>query len=188
MGVCCSRRQSPGSVRSNIEFPQLYPLFPYGIYGLGKPDLQVAVDTWLYGAEIPEQRQNMCWHQDPIFCARLGRSEEAAALTSERMSDAPTRFPTFWGIGHDWTPDLDHPGAGSIALQEMLMQTDGRVIRLFPAWPADWNVSFRLHAPYQTIVEGEFTEGRLRNLRVTPEERANDIIIHEPGRPDGAEA
>jgi hypothetical protein len=170
--------------RSNIEFPQLYPLFPYGVYGLGKPDLQVAIDTWRYGAEIPEQRLNLCWHQDPIFCARLGLTAEAAALTVERMADAPTRFPAFWGIGHDWTPDLDHPGAGAVALQEMLLQTDDRAIRLFPAWPAAWDVSFRLHAPYQTILEGELRGGTLLYLRITPAERQQDIVMMTPLKED----
>jgi hypothetical protein len=162
---------------SNIEFPQLYPLFPYGLTGLGKPDDDVALNTWRYGAEMPEQRWNHCWHQDPIFCARLGLTEEAAALTSERMADAPARFPAFWGIGHDWTPDLDHPGVCAIALQEMLMQTDGRVIRLFPAWPKKWDVSFRLHAPYQTVVEGEYRDGSLVSLTVIPVERLADVIF-----------
>jgi len=163
--------------RSNIEFPQLYPLFPYGLTGLDRPDYEVALNTWRYGAEIPEQRWNICWHQDPIFCARLGLAEEAADLTSARMADAPTRFPAFWGVGHDWIPDLDHPGAGGVAMQEMLMQTSGREIRLLPAWPKNWDVSFRLHAPYQTVVEGEYRGGQMVSLRVTPPERALDVIF-----------
>jgi len=126
---------------------------------------------------MPEQRWNLCWHQDPIFCARLGLAEEAGRLTSERMADAPTRFPAFWGIGHDWTPDLDYPGAGAIALQEMSMQTSGREIRLLPAWPKEWDVSFRLHAPFQTVVEGDFKNGTLVSLNVTPAERLADVIL-----------
>ncbi|MBD0320245.1 MAG: hypothetical protein ICV87_07925 [Gemmatimonadetes bacterium] len=34
-------------------------------------------------------------------------------------------------------------------------QTDGRKIYLLPAWPQDWQASFKLHAPYNTVVEGK---------------------------------
>ena len=39
-----------------------------------------------------------------------------------------------------------------IGLQEMLLQTDGKNL-LFPAWPKDQDVHFKLHAPYNTTVE-----------------------------------
>ncbi|HEY4149049.1 MAG TPA: DUF5703 domain-containing protein, partial [Chitinophagaceae bacterium] len=32
----------------NSEIPQLYPVFPWGIYGVGKPDLDIAVNTYKY--------------------------------------------------------------------------------------------------------------------------------------------
>jgi hypothetical protein len=162
--------------RSNNELPQLYPLFPYKLTGIGKPDFETALNTWRYGQGEYSVLRNMCWHQDPIFCARLGLIDEAAHLTSERLADAPTRFPAFWGMGHDWTPDLDHPGVGAIALQEMLVQTDGREIRLLPAWPKDWDVSFRLNLPFQTVVEGEYRNGSWIALNFTPESRRQDIV------------
>ena len=40
-----------------------------------------------------------------------------------------------------------------IGLQEMLLQTNGEQILLFPAWPKEWNVHFKLHAPGETTVE-----------------------------------
>ena len=68
-------------------------------------------------------------------------------------------------------------GGSMIGLQEMLMQTDGKVIRLFAAWPKDWDVDFKLHAPYQTIVEGVLRDGKIETLKVTPESRRKDIIL-----------
>ena len=64
-----------------------------------------------------------------------------------------------------------------IGLQEMLMQTDDKKIYLFPAWPKEWNVSFKLHAPYNTSVEGGFKDGKVVNLKVTPESRRQDLQI-----------
>jgi hypothetical protein len=64
-----------------------------------------------------------------------------------------------------------------IALQRMLMQCDGDTIRLVPAWPQDWNASFKLHAPKNTTVEGRVENGKLTDLKVTPESRRKDVAI-----------
>lgn len=66
-----------------------------------------------------------------------------------------------------------------IGLQEMLMQTSENEIRLLPAWPEDWDVDFRLHAPENTIVEGSVRNGEIQDLNVTPEQRLADVIIGE---------
>ena len=50
---------------------------------------------------------------------------------------------------------------------------------LFPAWPCSkWSVSFKLHAPKRTVVEGSYnhTTGVLA-LRVDPESRRPDLKI-----------
>jgi len=65
-----------------------------------------------------------------------------------------------------------------IGLQEMLMQTDGRKIYLLPAWPKDWNATFKLHAPYQTTIEGRIKNGVIEDLKVTPAERLSDVIVY----------
>ena len=63
-----------------------------------------------------------------------------------------------------------------IGLQEMLLQTNGEQIYLLPAWPRDWDVDFKLLAPYQTTIEGSVRNGKLVDLAVTPEKRREDII------------
>jgi hypothetical protein len=76
----------------------------------------------------------------------------------------------------DGTPDNDH-GANSVnALQTMLLQSDGKKIYLLPAWPEDWDVSFRLCATDNTTVECEYHEGRVQSLKVTPVSRCADIV------------
>ncbi len=162
---------------NNQELTQLYPVFPYGIYGVGKPDLDVAINTWKYGYDLPIQKNHISWHQDAIFCARLGLTDEAASITIKKLMDSDRRFPTFWGPGHDWVPDHNWGGSGMIGLQEMLIQTDGKKILLFPAWPKDWNVSFKLHAPYNTTIEGVLKEGKLQYLEILPVSRKSDLLI-----------
>jgi hypothetical protein len=162
---------------NNQEIPQLYPVYPWGMYGIGKPDLEVAINTWKYGTDLPIQKNYVSWHQDAIFCARLGLTDEAAAITIKKLQDSERRFPTFWGPGHDWVPDHNWGGSGMIGLQEMLMQTVDNKIYLFPAWPKEWDVSFKLHAPYNTTVEGVLEDGKLVNIKVTPESRRSDLEI-----------
>ena len=162
---------------NNQEIPQLYPVYPWGLYGLGKPDLDIAINTWKYGTDRPNQKNYISWHQDAIFCARLGLTDEAAAITIKKLQDSPRRFPTFWGPGHDYVPDHNWGGSGMIGLQEMLMQTNGDQIMLFPSWPKEWNVNFKLHAPKNTTVECTLKDGKITRLKVTPESRSKDLIM-----------
>lgn len=162
---------------SNVESTQFYTVFPWGIHGIGKPGLDVALNSWKYDTLAIKFRSGMGWKQDNIFAARLGLTKEAAELTTVKLKDSGRRFPAFWGPGFDWTPDHNWGGSGMIGLQEMLMQVDDKKIYLFPAWPKDWDVHFKLHAPYNTTVEGILKNGKVENLKVIPEERKKDIIL-----------
>ena len=88
------------------------------------------------------------------------------------------RFPAFWYMDNafDQDPDIDHGGSAMIQLQEMLLQTLGNEIRPFPAWPKNWNVQFKLHAPENTIVKGEWKNGKMTSMDVLPVERQNSIV------------
>jgi len=124
----------------------------------------------------------------------LGLAREAARLMSINFNDqfigwndnvdpqAPwparprARFPAFWECKMDGTPDNDH-GANSVnSLQSMLLQSDGRKIYLLPAWPEDWDVSFKLWANDNTTVECVYRAGKVRSLKVTPAARRADVI------------
>ena len=161
---------------NNIETPQLYPVFPWGIFGVGKPGLDTAINTWYYDSLAVKFRSTVGWKQDNIFAARLGLKGEAAKLTGLKLRNSQKRFPTFWGPGFDWTPDHNHGGTGMIGLQEMLLQTDGNKIFLFPAWPKNIDVHFKLHAPLNTTIEVTLQNGQINQLEITPKERATDII------------
>lgn len=162
---------------NNAESPQLYPVFPWGIYGVGKPGLDTAINTYQLDTDVLKFRSHIGWKQDNIFAAKLGLTEEAARLTILKLKDSGRRFPAFWGPGYDWTPDHNWGGSGMIGLQEMLMQCDGAKIMLFPAWPKTWDVHFKLHAPYQTTVEGTLKNGKVESLKVMPEVRTKDIML-----------
>ena len=159
----------------NFECPQFYPLFPFDRFVLGRDDMALFRNTWKHGKFAKNMVQS--WHQDGIFFARMGMTEAAADYNTRKLENSPRRFPTFWGPGHDWVPDHNWGGSGMSGLQEMLMQTFGRRILLLPAWPKEWNVDFKLHAPYQTTVEGKVVGGKVVQLTVTPEARRKDVEI-----------
>ncbi len=161
---------------NNTETPQLYPIFPYGIFGLTKTGLDTAINTYWYDTLAVKFRSHVGWKQDNIFAARLGLTEEAKRLTLLKLANGKQRFPAFWGPGFDWTPDHNYGGSAMIGLQEMLLQTDGKKILLFPAWPKDWNVHFKLHAPFKTTVEVIYKNGKIKKLEVLPKEREKDVL------------
>lgn len=203
----------------NMEMPHLYPVYPFHLYGVGLPDLELARDAFQHGDTCSaKQKNHFCWYQSGLFAARLGLIETArdyalAKFLHPRHPDPverngwatqkalspwelrwarddweKPRYPAFWdGLTFCGRPDMDHGGAAMAQLQEMLLQTPGDPsspegsagagkLHLFPAWPADWDVDFKLHAPRRTVVEGSLRGGVLQSLKVTPESRAKDVV------------
>lgn len=159
---------------SNGENPESYVAFPYRLFGVGKPNLKLAQDTFM-ARRFP---QDTCWGQDGTQSSILGLTSVAKRAVIAEFSDyGDQRFPWFWKAGHDWIPDLDNGGSGMITLQNMLMQCDGRRIQLLPAWPTDWTADFKLYAPLHTTVEGHIENGKVTNLRVNPASRSKDIVV-----------
>lgn len=193
--ACVAVAESYDKIGNPNEFTQLYTLFPFHIYGTGLPDKEIALNTWNYGADNEAiQKEFMCWKYSNIAVARLGLAEEAKKYAVNKFLYPPVvpfmsvgygdcgrfkaRFPAFWvTYPFDHFPDMDHGGCSMIGLQEMLMQTPGDRIILFPAWPKDWDVDFKLHAPGQTVVEVSYRSGKIQSLHVSPVERRADIII-----------
>jgi hypothetical protein len=162
---------------ANAENPPLYAVFPYRLFGVGKPDLEIGIATW----ERREVKTTGCWSQDPIDAAMLGLTNEAMRDVVKNVTDFNTtcRFPVFWDAGHDWLPDLDHGGVIMTALQRMLLQADEGKIYLMPAWPRSWNARFKLRTLDNTTLSGQITNGEVVWLKTNPSSRAEDVIICE---------
>ena len=162
--------------KTNKENPELYAVFPFRVYGLGKPDLERARNTFFARLHASHD----CWSQDDIHAAFLGLTDVAKEYVSMRAAPAShsdSRFPGFWNAFHDWVPDMDHGGVLQLALQSMLMQCEGKRILLLPAWPKEWDVEFKLHAPFRTVVEGKVVAGEILELKVTPPQRKADVVV-----------
>ncbi|MGN1250260.1 MAG: DUF5703 domain-containing protein [Candidatus Spyradocola sp.] len=144
----------------NCELPQLYRAFPYSPRGLTAAERSACIAAYRDPALTGEQRYTFGWHQNGIFAARLGLTEEALRILRDKLADAPRRFPAFWGPGHDWTPDHNHGGSALIQLQEMLLQeTTTGDVTLLPAWDRSIDVTFRLWLPGRKAVTGALQNG-----------------------------
>jgi len=176
---CISPAQGYARIQ-NTEIPQLYPVFPWGEYGLGLPNLTFATNTYFYDTETQDFHKNEGWTQIPIWMARMGLTTQAKNMTLDRWSDSTKyRFPIFKGPHYDWVPDINHYGAASIALQEMILQTfvmNNTQIRIGGAWPREWDVKFKLHAPFNTTVMGRITNGATKDLKIEPKSRLKDVV------------
>lgn len=171
---------------------EMYAYWPYRFVGATQPGtLQLARDTW---ATVPEDRARLCkqdysWMANVVNMAALAWPEEARKRAVYKMANiaAPqARFPAFFGPGHDWLPDHNWGGSGMTGIQEMLLAPQPGAhgkLYLFPGWPRDWDVDFKLHAPGSTTVEARLAKGRLVSLKVAPESRSRDIVnlIEHPG-------
>jgi alpha-L-fucosidase 2 len=190
---------NPG--REICESPELYSIYPFRQVCLGKDSLiQLARQSFslrtvsIDGTADGQGVETGGWQSAPVQAAYLGLSREAARLASINFNDQfiawhdnvpkdkpfpnrpRARFPAFWECKMDGTPDNDH-GANSVnTLQSMLLQSDGKKIFLLPAWPEEWDVNFKLHAPFNTTVECEYRDGKIQSLKVTPESRRADIV------------
>jgi hypothetical protein len=161
-----------GPIR-NSENPELYAVFPFRLFGLGKRDLAMARETF----ERRRFKRSVGWTQDAIQAAYLGLTGTAARYVVQNFttSHKGSRFPAFWGPNFDWVPDQDHGNAAALALQSMLLQAEGKRLLVLPAWPKNWDVEFKLRAPMETTVQGVFRAGKLEKLNVTPEQRQADV-------------
>lgn len=163
----------------NMENPELYAVFPYRLFGIGKAGLETGRATF----ERRRFKGTGGWRQDAIQAACLGLTSLAAEYVMRNFTTyhRGSRFPAFWGPNFDWIPDQDHGSVAMIALQRMLIQADGKKILLFPAWPRNWDVEFKLRAPMNTVVECVYGDGEVKYIKVTPERRARDIVMFPTG-------
>jgi alpha-L-fucosidase 2 len=160
--------------KQNVENPELYAVYPFRLFGIGKPDIDLAIRA----LDARTDRGHFGWRQDDIFMALLGLTDQVKSGLVERASrwNENRRFPAFWGPNYDWTPDQDHGGVLTKTLQVMLLQCEDRQIRILPAWPSDWDVTFKLHAPFNTTLDGTARQGKIERLAVSPKSRIVDIV------------
>lgn len=161
----------------NSENTELYAVHPFRLYGMGKPGLEQAQAT--YAAR--KHKCNSGWCQGIIDAAMLNQTEDAKSQVVSRAAvTSMFRFRGFAGHMQDYEPSLDHFAFMRTGMHYMLLQPvdDAKQsVLLFPAWPAEWDVDVKLHAPLSTTIEAACINGTLTKFIVTPKSREADITI-----------
>jgi hypothetical protein len=104
--------------KQKAENGELYPVFPFRLYGLGHGTEDIVLAT-MENRTSKNSFDYKCWTQDQIHWAYSGDANEARDGLIHRFRHASTqcRFPLYGSQGPDSCPDFDHFGAGSTALQ-----------------------------------------------------------------------
>jgi len=167
---------------SNVENTELYTVHPYRLYTAAKSnqaDLQLAKNTYNNMRFLTD----VGWNQVAMDAALLGLANQAKELVLKRAAVGPApgyRFPVYAPHCYDYPPSADHYAVMTNAVTYMLMQTIDDVnqgVVLFPGWPCSWDVTFKIHAPMNTIIEGSLLDGKLLYLDVVPENRKKFVKI-----------
>jgi hypothetical protein len=181
---------SPGSSLParghNHENSGLYAVWPFRQFGVEKPDLPLALDTYAH-------RPHPCnhnWCQDIADAALLNSSAIDIANQIQQRALAPPardqdgtlwRFEGFSQHYEDYAPAVDHISMLRIAMHLTLLQPlddAAQSILLFPSWPVQlWDVSFKLHGPLNTTIEAACVGGKLVKLVVQPAERKGAVKV-----------
>lgn len=129
-------------IRRNGENPELYCIFPYGLFLENEEDLAIAKRTY----QNRDNKVNSGWTQDLIQAALLGLRNECYNMLYERSCavNPDYVFPAFWGPNCDWVPDQDHGTSASAGLILTLLQSKGENAEFLPAWPKNVDVAFKL--------------------------------------------
>ncbi|MFV1967934.1 MAG: DUF5703 domain-containing protein [Pirellulaceae bacterium] len=155
----------------NFENPALYRLFPFGLSGgIGSGDHGRAVRTF-------EQRifpAMQSWSMDAIWAARLGLRDQACSLLARHTkkwnrfryggwdSGNSTVFPDNLAV----VPYFDGAGVACFALNEILLQSHGGILRILPAVAEDWSGAFQLRAEGGFLVGVDFENGAARVIEI----------------------
>ena len=174
----------PSEGAQNSENIELHAVFPFRLTHLNRTLMDLAVARATYTHRMFPCTANTIWCEDGNVAALLGLTEQAraavlAAVSSALLKTSPGwRFPLWHAGGGDTTPTMMPQSILRQTLHSMLLQhTPKGDLLLFPAWPQGWDVSFKLHAPKGTVVQGRCVNGTVKGLLVAPASRAADVRV-----------
>ena len=163
----------------NPEDVWLNPVFPFEDWTLESRDpyvdgiVQRVLDLAPRLGSIVNGAQCNTAIRTPIAWVRAGRGDELPAiLASYYAAFAP--LVNGWSLfeGADQAHSIEHLGCITMTLQEALLQSvsphpgEPEIISVFPAWPKEWEASFRLLARGGFLVTSAFQERKVPFIEI----------------------
>lgn len=162
----------------NPEDIWLAPVFPFEDWTLETRN--PAVDAIVQGlldrvprhAAVLEGARLTTAIRTPIAVTRAGRGRELPAVL-DRYQAAFAALPNGMSLFEGPTAaSVEHLGLLATTLQEAVVQSvaprpgEPEVIRVFPAWPAEWEASFRLLVRGGFLVSAAIRQGRIERVEI----------------------
>ena len=174
----------------NAENPELFPIGVFPLITLGSPDYDLGLKTFYARKNVNVYG----WNTDSICAARLGIADDAASSrlfpgwNPEEVKGRGLQFllPSHVGqyqnypcgfmdyFARDPSPEykpwshcyLEGSGSVATAMNEMLLQSWGGIVRVAPALPAAWHAKFALLAMGGFLISGECKDGRVEYVAI----------------------
>ena len=172
---------------TNSENTELYTVHPFKMYSFlsNASDLDLAIKTY-------QKRRFPCninWCQDILDASILGLTNDAKNMLVQRAKNGKGPCPwKWWGFyckqsGANDVPNHNHIEWMRSTVHYMLIgindndYINDNKIYLFPSWPCEWSVRYKLHAIMNTTIYLEYDgKGNITQLTVEPKERMSDIV------------
>ena len=153
----------PAAENHNVENIGLEPVWPFNLIGDRSPLFAIAQRTY-------RQRSyptNQDWSFDPIQAARLQMPAEVRS-TLIKLTET---YQTFVNGYANWGGDtgefyIEQQGVVAAALSEALVQDYDGLIRINPAFPADWDVDGQVAVRGKTRVNVSIRSGRVASVEI----------------------
>jgi len=149
-------------------------IFPAGAIGLGSDPKLLEISRNMIEAmgRWKDFNGSSSWY---AACARVGYRPETILTELRGMYDRhslPNKLLSFGGGGIENV-------SPSLAVTEMLLQSQGGVLRFFPCWPATRDARFgSLRACGAFLVSAELKGGVVRGIRITSEKGGDCTIVN----------
>lgn len=162
----------------NSEDAQLAPIFPFEDWTLETKDpvkdatAQKTVDTAPRFLSILEGTDCNTTIRSPIAYARAGRGGHMPDILSsyyEAFNPMVNGMAMFEGAN---AHSIEHLGILTHTLQEALLQSvsprpgQDEIISIFPAWPEQWDASYRLLARGGFLVTSSIKDGKVKFVKI----------------------
>ncbi|MBD1555696.1 hypothetical protein HC752_01940 [Vibrio sp. S9_S30] len=158
---------------SNFQNPEMEAVWPYNLFGVGKPDLALAQRSYNY-QYFPNRYE---WNFDATWAARLGLKDKVADSLlyslKHHIYGGAQLTNGFSSGGHpDFGPDNGHGqiemlGNMSHGIQESIVQYYDGVLRLGVGLPNTWTLQGAAKIAGQHIVAADFQSGELKAAAIT---------------------
>jgi len=156
--------------RFNSESVEIDCIYPFGLAGIGSQNHEKAVNTYRHRVFLGSYG----WDWSPVCAARLGLADEAARIVAEHCRNTQHWPQGFWDSPASpcWAgglvdcPYFDSAGVNAATTTEMILQSHGGTIRVWPSAPASWSGAFRLRTETGFMVSSQRSGGQVQYVAV----------------------